>query len=113
MSKKEKWQPQNSKPGKAFVHDPTISPDPKLFKDQFVGRIVFIFVILDELIIKVMIDKDGGKVGIITLPVAVYNPFPVVGRMFEKDKDEDVTGKDKFGGIFVKVFHDLYTACFL
>jgi hypothetical protein len=53
-----------------------------------------------------MIDEDCRKIGIITFSVAVDNPFPAIGGMFEKYEDQDITGEDTFRSISVKVFHN-------
>jgi hypothetical protein len=45
--------------------------DPEFLEYRSIRRIIFILVILNKLIGQVMVDKKGGEIGIVSLPIAV------------------------------------------
>jgi hypothetical protein len=86
VSQKKKRQPQNSQPGICLVDETVIHPHPELFVCRTVSGIIRRFIRFNELILKVMVDKNRGEVGIIGFPVTVDHPVPLLLRMPDERK---------------------------
>jgi hypothetical protein len=64
-----------------------------------------IFILFYKIELKVVVDEDRRKIGVIPLTVAIDDAVPAPFRRAEGKEKQQVNRNDDPGGVLVEVFH--------